>query len=182
MKKYLKIVSSVLVAVATIGFAWITDYDSNIKAAEKTLQDLQASSDHHFREGLRALNEYENAFQLRNHLQVLETLKAPRTMIQDANNGTETKIKFAILGVDSTADSVKLEKELSDLHSYNDLIPVFTRQQNNAVTKLNRMLADSRSKKQRISEMDETKSFWYRIFLALNSFGLVIGLFSQTTE
>ena len=35
MKKYFKIVSSVVVAIATIGFAWVTDYDSNIKAAEK---------------------------------------------------------------------------------------------------------------------------------------------------
>ena len=176
-KKNSKLLSAGLVAFAKIGFAWATYYDWQIASLEGTVQDQQLEWDELYREMIRGTEEYYGARQQQNHAQVLEHLKAPRQVIEEASRGFQMRLKQAIL---MTKPDPKVEKEIAGLQSYQQLFPVFEREQLARAKESNELKQTIISNRSTISSKETFRNVLYIGFLILNTIGLLLGLAFQS--
>jgi hypothetical protein len=183
MKKWSKRLSSWLIAVATIGFAWTTYYDWRVKELEKTAEDSQLAWDERYRESRNAQNHYYLHWQATNHHQILHVLRAPPQLIEEASRAMEDQLKNAIIAVaTSTKRNPAVEEEIKKLHSYSELWPVFLREQLKAVDEINKLKQTIIFSKKTISSMEGFRNGCYIFFLVLNSVGFLLGLLIQSPD
>jgi hypothetical protein len=178
----IKIFSWAFVTVATIGFGWLTYYDWNTTKAARHLAELQVSSDLEIREIQKAVDAHDGAIQFRNHVQLLQLLKANPNFIKREEQEITKRLKAAVILANRTGGQKELEKQIEKLRFYQELYPIFRKQLDASLVKLNQIGSDIGSTKQKISNMDGTKSRWFLFFLALNSIGLLLGFFSQKSD
>jgi hypothetical protein len=180
MKKWSKKhVSVALIAIATSGFAWATYYDWRIGDLEKKVEGSWRIWDERERDAIRAMNQYDVAWQAHNHHQILQLLRAPPQAIDEAKRGIEMNMKNAIVYLKPGRDT---ENEIQKLHSYSELLPVFVREQKKTGAKAEETINTIFSPKETVSSMERFRNGLYIFFLILNTAGLVLGLLIQDSD
>jgi hypothetical protein len=178
LKRYGKFFSACLIAIATIGFSCVAYYDWKIKNVEEDRNEARGVFDLGERRFTRVMAEYYKTFEIRNHLQLLETLKASPEMIKLAYSDAIMTLRQAILSVSPHTD--ELSKEINNLNSYPELVKVFLREIRKFQLEENQRGAQIRSLESQIAGMQRIRDVFYVAFLIINAAGLLLGVFLQS--
>ena len=182
MKKFLLYIAASLILIATIGFSFLHISENKIKRERDKEQDLKSERENRWYTLKDSMNEYDKATAMRNQIELLQELKSDPSKIKQRNDECIVLLQHAIICAYSSALTPPTNEEIKEwknLRTYPELWKIYYKYIKKAQEKSKELAQQIRTKKQKIINMENTSMLFFKIFLVLNSVGLLLGIISN---
>ena len=171
-----------IVLLATVGFSIVGFQNQKINKEREKLAEAEMVAQNAFYDLKDTVKEYDKAMLMRNHIDVLSTIKADSTLVGERKNEQVNILKTAVFGAYAIAvklPDINIQKQWNDLASYEELFPIYMKYLLQAEKRIKDAQRKNSSEIQRIEGIEGAIKNWHILLVVLNSVGLVFGVISS---
>jgi hypothetical protein len=182
MKLFLLYLSGSFILIATIGISFLQIYDNKIRKEREKREGVEFDMDISWSNLEGAEREYSQAMSFKNHLELLKEIGAEQTRINKRGDECYTLVNNAIAKAYAAATlkipTDNIRKEWRALNDYSQLYNMYYRFKEDVMETRKRFKGEIESINIKITKMENTSMLFFKIFIALNSVGLLLGILS----
>jgi len=176
------ILSLSTILLATVGFSVVGHKNIAISNMRQSLSASEEIAENAFYDLKDTVKEYDKAMLMRNHIDILQNIKAESSLIDNRKIELISILKNAVFGAYAIAVKIpdkNVQKEWQYLNSYNELFQAYMKYLLKAKQRIKNAQKENSLEKHQIETISNSLRNWNVVFIVLNSIGLLFGVLAS---